>query len=316
MAGVKTGRSRRILRGLVVLLALGTLGLLVLERLLLADPEPGMLARRGTLASVEEQWTRSAGGYRTQGLRLESTSGLAFEMALKRPLQDPHARRPLVVLLGGHRTGRDAVELVEDTGGTVLAALSYPYDGNHGVKGLAVLAAAPAIRRAVLDTPPAAMLALDWLLVQPFVDPARVELVGVSLGAPFAVIAGALDPRFGRVWSIHGAGEPARLIEHNLVRRLPFAPLRGLVVRAAAAAGCLPRLAPERWVARIAPRPFVMINGSDDDKLPPECVGALWAASRPPAELSWVEGGHVRPKKEELVRELVARVVARIEPPS
>ena len=56
----------------------------------------------------------------------------------------------------------------------------------------------PAIRGAIFDTPPALMLAADYLLGQPDADPRRLEVVGVSLGAPFAILAGALG-RFAYV---------------------------------------------------------------------------------------------------------------------
>ena len=47
-------------------------------------------------------------------------------------------------------------------------------------------------------------MALDWLLTLPWVDRERVELVGVRLDVPFAAVAGALDPRFRRVWLMQG----------------------------------------------------------------------------------------------------------------
>jgi hypothetical protein len=173
--------------------------------LLERDPTPRFLARRSRLVAVEAQGSTRTGGSLVERLRLRAASGLTVELAVKRPLDtsDPAGRplrRPLVVLLGGFETGRDAVDLVADPRGVVLAALSYPYPGPppaHGPRGVLAL---PALRAGVLDTPPAVLLALDHLLARPEVNPGRVELVGVSLGAPFALVAGALDRRVRRVW--------------------------------------------------------------------------------------------------------------------
>jgi dienelactone hydrolase len=134
------------------------------------------------------------------------------------------------------------------------------------------------------------MLAIDWLLAQPDVDPKRVELVGVSLGAPFACITGALDGRATRVWSLHGGGDPYALIDHNLRTRVRSAPARHLISCIACLFGNYRRLAPERWVGRIAPRPLVLVNAYDDERIPRACVDVLWNAARDPKEQIWIEG--------------------------
>src|SRR5439155_7057410 len=119
---------------------------------------------------------------------------------LRRPRQRAAERLPLVVILGGHYTGRDAARLVGDVPGVIIAALSYPFTGDPRPSAATFLREIPKIRAAFLDTPPAVMLALDYLLARPDVDSRRVEAIGVSLGAPFMCIAGALDSRFTRVW--------------------------------------------------------------------------------------------------------------------
>ena len=215
------------------------------------------------------------------------------------------------MLLGGHVTGRDAVRLVPATRGAVVASLAYPYRGEHRVKGLRVVRHVPAIRDAVLDTPPAVMLALDYLVARPDVDRRRVEGVGVSLGAPCMVIAGALDPRLTRVWAIHGSGGSYGPLERNLRRSIPSAAPRAAVAGVAALLIAGPRLAPERWVGRIAPRPFVMVNARDDQRMPRALVERLYASARPPKSLIWVPGGHVR-SRPEVVRPLVDTVLAHV----
>jgi len=305
--------ARRLLTGALVAALASTLGgLWLVER----DPAPRFLARRSRLVEAVVEARTRAGGYLVERVRLRASSGLAVELAIKRPIdggaRPTVARRPLVVLLGGLETGRDAADLVTDTRGTVVAALSYPYRGARALHGPGVLLAIPALRAAILDTPPAILLSLDHLLAQSYVDPRRVELVGVSLGAPFAIVAGALDARCRRVWSVHGAGDLRRLIDFGLRRTIPFAPLREQVAALAYLCGAGPSVAPERWVGKIAPRPFVMLNGRDDERLPRRAILSLYDSARPPKELIWLPGPHVEPERRQVVEDLVDRVLGRV----
>ena len=250
-------------------------------------------------------------GHRVREVRLTAASGLQVDLLLKRPIAPAAAPRPVAVLLGGHNTGRDAVHLIPDTRGALVAALAYPYRGEHRLKGLAVLRHVPAIRAAIFDTPPALMLAADYLLAQPDADPRRLEVVGVSLGAPFAVVAGALDGRVARVWAVHGSGGAYEPLEHNLRRSIPAAAPRAAVAGLASLLVAGPRMAPERWAERIAPRPFVMINALQDERIPRPLVHRLYASADEPKSLVWLPGGHVRARPE-VVRPLVDTVLARM----
>ena len=308
----RRARAVRAVAAAVALCALFVLGALRLVR----DPTPRFAERRSELVRWSEGAPERVGGHDIHTVRLVASSGLEVELLVKRPapadtLVPPVRRRPVIVIAGGHRTGREAARLIPDTRGTVVAALSYPLRGKRPRKGMDVLRAVPAIRDAILDTPPALMLALDYLLRQPYADSARAELVGVSLGAPFACIAGALDPRFRRVWAIHGSGGSYVPLEHNMRRKIPFTPLRVVAARLADVIAAGPRLAPERWVGRIAPRPFVMVNARDDVQMPRDEVERLYASARAPKEIIWVAGGHVR-SRPEVVHPLIELVLSRV----
>lgn len=308
-------RFRRLLLCLAGFAALLALCALYLTR----DPRERFHERHGTVERVALDTVEIFGPHLRQNVRVTSTSGLSVEIAVKRPTDStgttPVRRRPLLVLLGGHVSGRDAIELIDDTGGTVIAALSYPFDGDAKVKGWRVVAAVPTIRRALLDTPPAILLAIDYLASEPYVDATKMELVGVSLGAPFACVAGALDLRVRRVWSIHGAGDPYALLEHSLTRKIPFAPARALVAGLANILACGPGLAPERWVGEIGPRCFVMVNAESDERLPRACIDQLYAAARDPREIIWRPGVHVEPHRKRIVQDLVDIVLTRVNEP-
>ena len=264
---------------------------------LLRDPLPHFLERRSRLATSVESTTVHDGGYSLTPVRVTATSGLAVDLAVRRPAADSARRLPVVVILGGHYGARRAMEFLGDTPGVMVATLSYPFTGDPRPDAVTFLREIPKIRAAFLDTPPAVMLALDYLLKRADVDTTRVEAVGVSLGAPFMCVAGALDNRFSRVWALHGSGGSYVPLEANMKRTISFGPLR------AAAAGLSnviingPSLDPVRWVPRIAPRPFVMVNASDDERLPRSAVDALYASARQPKELVWMSGRHVHGDK-------------------
>ncbi len=280
---------------------------------LLRDPEPYFLARRSTLANVDTTASRLDGGVREQDITVRGANGFTVHLTVRRPAVEDTLPRRLFFILGGQQRGRAAGRLIGDTYGYVFASLEYPFEGNDRAKGLALVGELPAIRRALYDTPPAVLLALDYLLTRPDVDPARVELLGASFGAPFAVIAAALDPRVSRLWIPHGGGEPYTLIAHNLRKEIPFAPARAAVAGIASIVASGPRLAPERWVGRVAPRPVILLNASEDEMIPRRSVEALWAATREPREQIWLPGQHMRGSRPEVLQRLVDAVMARAE---
>ena len=260
---------------------------------LLRDPLPRFMERRSSLAEVETSPETIENGYSYTPARLVAKGGLAVDLVVRRAVQDTGRTLPLAVILGGHLTGREAARMLGDTRGVVVAAVSYPFTGDVRPNATTFLHEIPKIREAFLDTPSALMLSLDYLLRLPGIDRKHVEGIGVSLGAPFAVVAGALDPRFTRVWAIHGSGGSYAPLELNMRRTIHFAPAR---VAAAAIANVIidgPRLDPSRWVGRIAPRPFVMVSASADERMPRAQVEELFRSAQQPKEHIWMPGRHV-----------------------
>lgn len=276
----------------------------------LRDPEPGFARRHGTLVEVVETAVRRRPNGTFRDLRLTSSSGLRVELTVLEPL-GVSGRRPCVILIGGQATGRAAADLIGDSRGVVLAALSYPYEGRR-TGGAAMLLDLPDMQRALRDVTPAILLAVDHLVARPEVDADRIELVGVSLGAYVVPPAGALDPRISRVWLVHGGGAPDLVFDRALEDRIGWRPLRRVAAAFLAQAAGSRHLSPERWVGRISPRPVVAVFASGDRSIPRPAVEALRAELREPFEEIWMEGDHVHPERRRIVERIVEIVLKKV----
>ncbi len=271
------------------------------------------LERTGSLDAHEREVTVSPTTIHER-LRLVSSSGLGVDMRVLRPARPPGEKLPLVLLLGGQRTGRDAVDFVGAPTDIAYAAIDYPYLGPEKLGGFwPSVGAVPDIQQAFLDTPAALLLALRWALRQPWVDKDRIELVGISLGVPFAAIAGALDTRFTRVWFMHGgghnpswaAGAARGKIENDFLRRL------------AAHAGLFlvygNSIDTPRWMSRIAPRPLIIVSSCADEYVTREALAPFIEASASEhVELYWTRGAHVRPGRRDVLDQLFGLIAERV----
>lgn len=291
----------------------GLLALLVAGAWLLRSPVPYFESRRTTVASVADGPLARSGDAVDQDVTVTGANGLRVELRTRRRAAfPPGTRSPLVVLVGGQINGKEGASLITDPRDALIAALSYPGYGNERATGLAVIPEVPAFRRAIWDTPPTVMLALDYLLARPDVDTTRVELVGASFGAPFAAVVGALDHRVTRVWLVQGGANPRALIDVGLREEIRFAPARAFVASLANVLASGPRFDPARWVGRISPRPVVMINTEQDERIPRANAEQLHAAARDPKQVVWLPGLHMQPNRPEVLRELVDAVFQRL----
>ena len=271
--------------------------------------------RRGTLVSADVTEAGSDGILQKR-VRLESSTGLRVNMRVVRPETAAGRRLPVIIVMGGEGTGKDAVDLVGAPQGVAYLALDYPYDGDQELDAFwESLAAIPGIQQAFLDSPPAMSLALDWALQQDWVDPDNVELVGASLGVPFTAVAGALDTRFTRVWLLHGGAENVPWVMHVGRRYVENEFLRGILARGALLLVYGNSFETLEWIPEIAPRPLVIVAARDDDFVPPEAQQPFVeaAAASEHIEIIWTEGRHIRPTRREELQQLLDIVLGRID---
>jgi hypothetical protein len=278
----------------------------------LSDPSNEFYQRKGLLQSIDIEREWQDGNSIFRHITLNSNSGLKVKMTMRLPLERTEKDLPLVFILGGERTGRDAVHLVSQQQPVILAAISYPSHDNWAREGVKLIDIRP-YQQTVRDTAPAVLLALDYLLAQEPVDEQQVELVGVSLGAFFVGIPAALDKRVTRTWLVHGAGEPEKVIAHKLKERIKIVFLRKAVAWVSARLIAVESMRPENWLWRISPRKLVFINAKDDEELPLSSVIALHRSASQPYEVIWTEGQHINTGRTEVVQGLVNLIMHRVQ---
>jgi dienelactone hydrolase len=266
---------------------------------------PRFAARKAVLASASESVLEAGALHTIVHVALADGQGIEVEGHLKAPVGGS-ARRPALLILGGVRTGRRTIDFVGDTGGWLVLALDYPYRGKKSGLGRAeFVAGLPGMRRAMLDTVPATMLAVDYLLQRGDVDRGRVVLVGGSLGALFVPAVAAADQRVSAAAIFFGAGDLAALIDANLDLPWPAKPAAvwlGSVI--------VSPLEPLKYIGRISPRPVFMLNGTEDQTMPLHCSRALHDAAREPKTVRWLPLGHVDVRSTEFHRQVVSEFVA------
>ena len=278
----------------------------------LSDPSDEFYQRKGLLESIEIEREWQQGNSIFRHITLQSNSGLRVKMTTRFPRESTARGHPLVLILGGKRTGRDAIHQVSQQRPIVLAALSYPNLDNWILEGVKRYDLRQ-YQQTERDTAPAVLLALDYLLAQPSVDEQQVELVGVSLGAFFVSMPAALDKRVTRTWLVHGAGEPEKVIAHRLQGRIESDVLRSLVAWASARLLAVESFRPENWLWRISPRKLVFINARDDEQLPLTSVEALHRSASQPYEVIWTKGQHIDTGHAEVVQNLVNLIMDRVQ---
>jgi dienelactone hydrolase len=243
--------------------------------------------RKGRLAAVDES-VEIRDDHILKSLTLHSDNGLSVRAFVRIP-RSATPPRAAVITLGGLRSGVRALDYVRDTGGLVVLAMDFPYAGKRSrLTAVEFVRGLPAMRRALLDTPAATMLGVDYLTGLREVDPDRIMLLGGSLGALVAPAAAAADTRISALGLLFGAGDLSALGEANLrLPRILRPPLAWVLSTLTSP------MEPLKYIGRVAPRPVFMLNGTGDPRMPEQCARRLHDAAGEPKAIRWIDAGHV-----------------------
>lgn len=262
---------------------------------------------------VDSAWTHDGISFRSlrvQGWRSPGNSSTAveFDAYFCRPQQEK-GLLPAFVLIGGFRTGGEVIQIIARRPYIArlgaFITLDYPYTGPEEFSGLDILPYVPRIRKGLFDGVESIRLALDYLDREEGIDTSRIVLLGVSLGAFYAVDAGGVDPRPDAVMAFMGGGDLKSLFEWSLQRTgyvrnrflyVPLAELISLMIRP---------LEPKRLVGRIAPRPYIQVSAENDVMVPESNALALFEAAGEPRKLIWIPAPHVLPGMQELIEQMI-----------
>ena len=108
---------------------------------------------------------------------------------------------------------------------------------------------------------------LDYLASRPEIDSARLAYIGSSMGAMQGAILCGVDQRPQAVILRCGGAHTGALVRDEALDHL-------------------------KYVSRIAPRPLLMLNNTEDEVFGRDAVLRLYEAAGQPKELRWFPGGH------------------------
>lgn len=261
--------------------------------------------RQGRVVDTEVEQTLTEFGQLSQYVNLEADTGLWVSFRVIRDTETS-GRMPVYLVLGGHRTGEDAVDLFGEVSGHAIVGIDYSYEGPEKARGfIEVARTIPLARKAILDTIPAVSLVVDWLHEQDWVDPSRVFIIGASLGAPFAVSAAARDERIRGAVIVHGAADNHVWLEVQIARRVDAEILHYPLATVLFWLAHGQSLNSSENIAAVSPRPVLIIGARDDERTPASQVQLLYDAAGDPKRLRWTDGRHVQPNRQEIVEELL-----------
>jgi dipeptidyl aminopeptidase/acylaminoacyl peptidase len=138
--------------------------------------------------------------------------------------------------------------------------------------------------------------AIDFLVQRPEVDPARIAVIGFSMGAAATIQAAAKTPHIAAVVadSSYATFVDAAKYSFSLVTRAPHFPMAPLAIAWARWLVHVDahELRPVDVVGRIAPRPLLITHGADDEIVPVRHAYTLFKAAEEPKDLWIVPGAH------------------------
>lgn len=135
---------------------------------------------------------------------------------------------------------------------------------------------------------------VSWLKSRPEIDPNRIGIVGVSLGAIIGALSIDRSNQFNAAVLILGGADVAKIVWESPIT---YKARRGLREQGYTEARLRTELAPIEPLNTVAPMPkgsLLMVNGLYDPVITRQETADLWNAFGRP-EIIWVEAGHYLP---------------------
>jgi dienelactone hydrolase len=244
---------------------------------------------------------------------LRLASGTEVQVRLVRASHGT-ARLPAMVVLGGLERGSGVVDLIPRTTKAVVVGFDYPVAMPERVGWTEALPVARRLEKGIHETIESVGRLHELLARRADIDPARLSIVGVSLGAPFAVI-GAAERDYRGVIIIDGFGDLPHTLRHQFARhwRKRYGVLGDALAWLAerGAVGLIDLPDPGAFARRLrANQQVYMISAEDDEVVPERSRQALQAALRQSTAQVTAEtrsGGHVRGRDSQAISRLYSQ---------
>lgn len=250
-----------------------------------------ILAHAGGPPTVLTDDIRTVEGRILRDVVLETGQLGQAHIRLSLPHPMPDERMPVVLVLGGLRTGADSVSLIRDAGRNVLVGYDWPLPSRLP-RGLELLYGLLSLRSRVLHVPGQVEAALRWIVRQPWADGERISLVGFSLGALAApAVQRLLEARGHRLgWTVlaYGGAPLGELAAHHpRVRPDWMRPVVRDVINIA-----LRPLEPALHLPRLGGC-FFLLSGSADELIPAGAATRLAELAPSCKSLTTIQGAHL-----------------------
>lgn len=213
----------------------------------------------------------------------------------------PKGKGPFPAVLLVHALGSDRSLITHDLGAAMIAkgfacvALDLPKHGGREGKPAELFLADDTAKtyKNVVATVKDIRQTIDLIKERKDLNADKgVPVVGYSLGAWFAMLAGSADRRVSCM-VLQGGGAGLATAEPSGKGKFRFfKPDRSLLDR-------YPTLRPQIAVTEFAPRPIFMQNGKKDPFISQENAKDLYRHAKAPKELKWYDCGHILPANAE-----------------
>ena len=213
---------------------------------------------------------------------------------------------PALVILGGLRTGRRAVDLAGGEHAIAVAALDWAGGGSRRLQGPGTLLQLPELRRDLRRTAVALRDLVRFVAQDPRVDSTQVYVLGASLGTPLAAAVTAAAAPAGLVL-LYGFADHAYAFEHRLRANVPWLLPRWLLAQLGAALTA--DFDARRTLPRACGTPVLVVSSPEDAALPRRCREALWAATCAPRQRVDLPGGHIDAGRDAAVLQQATAVI-------
>jgi alpha-beta hydrolase superfamily lysophospholipase len=291
LSSASTQRVRRVVR----LAVLGVLALALLFALRIAysaySQQRAVFFPSRRPVAVENQRTG------LPGVRDVAFRAGAIEL---RGFYVPSRNRRAVILVHGAGGDRSSLlaeaRMLSDRG---YGVLSFDLPG-HGESGGVIRWAEP--ERASVRA------AVDWLDKSAELGPRGIGAFGFSLGGYVLVQVGAVEPRLSALVLSGTPSDPVEQVRYQHARYSFLSQSPALFVLERGGMDLAVRGVD--FAGRIAPRPLLVIGGSDDHTVPASMAGALFRAAGEPKELHLIAGADHGSYRAKGGAEYEARLVA------